>query len=125
MRPLKALINKKTLHRAHVHKDEADLYLVDPYYTYYDYLHEHYPTLEITPGNIFIVDKSIIVKTLKDVGEYARINALFGTYSLEGFSREMINELKADIHKKGFQTGEVKRKYGLVKIDVNLIYDRT
>ena len=125
MRPLKALISKSTLNRAHVHKAEADLYLVDPYNAYYNYLHEHYPSLEITPLHLFIVDKSIIIKVLKDVGEYARINSLLGTYSLEGFSREMLNELKADIHKKGFQTGEVKRKYGLVKIDVNLIYDRT
>ena len=125
MRPLKALISKSTLNRAHVHKDEADLYLVDPYYTYYDYLHEHYPTLEITSSRVFIVDKGIIVKALNDVGKLLEINDLFATYSLEGFSREMLNELKADIHKKGFQTGEVKRKYGLVKIDVNLIYDRT
>ena len=87
MRPLKALISKSTLNRTHVHKDEADLYLVDPYHTYYDYLHEHYPSLEITPACLFIVDKSIIIKVLKDVGKYARTNALFGTYSLEGFSR--------------------------------------
>lgn len=124
MRPLKALISKSTLNRAHVHKDEADLYLVDPYNEYYAYLHEHYRTLEIS-NNLFIVDKDIIIKTLKAIGKYARINALFGTYPLEGFSREMLNELKTDIHKKGFQTGEVERKYGLVKIDVNLIYDRT
>ena len=119
-----ALIGRKNSKNADIGSGNA-LYLVDPYHTYYDYLHEHYSTLEITPSRVFIVDKSIIVKALNDVGKLARINALFATYSLEGFSRQMLNELKIDIHKKGFQIGECKRKYGLAKIDVNLIYDRT
>ena len=97
-----------------------DLYLVDPYNEYYDYLHDKYLEYEFSQTGVFIIDKDIIREMIRTVGKSGGMSRHISVYPLSGFSKKMLSEFEDylqdidNIHNDG-----ILDVYGLVKIDID------
>jgi len=119
MRPLKALISKSTLHRAHAHK--AELYLVNPFNEYYDFLHDNYEDKEISKHGIFIVDKDAIIEMAKNKNN-KWISRYINIYPLTGFNEKMLSDLKKDLEDIDYTQNAIdliEIEYGITEIDID------
>ena len=112
-----ALIGKKNSKNASIGTGK-DLYLVDPYNEYYDYLHDMYLEYEFSQSAVFIIDKDVIREMIKTVGRSGRMSRHISVYPLSGFSKKMLSEFENDLQDTDNINDGILDAYGLVKIDI-------
>lgn len=96
-----------------------DLYFVDPYNEYYDYLHDKYLEYEFGQIGVFIIDKDVIRETIKAVERTSDKSRHISVYPLSGFSKKMLSEFEDDLLETDNINDGILDVYGLVKIDID------
>lgn len=96
-----------------------DLYLVDPYNEYYEYLHDKYLEYEFSQTAVFIINKDIIREMIRTVGKSSGMSRHISVYPLSGFSKKMLSEFEDDLLETDNINDGILDIYGLVKIDID------